>query len=438
MDYRKITGESVKDEKKRSVGLMDKIKLNELEYKSPLYSAPISLRNQRKFPFAQSSYSIGQTMLITLQSASFYLDPYNSYLTFDVELTGGTNGDKFGFGRGSALNLIKSVVVTSRSGTELSRVDGVNFYRAKVDRYTKSQDWFSSDGNNAGYHTGDSVDGEHLTIGANTDHTGADNPTGEARDRFCIPLPMVSPLFAPENSRYLPPFLCSGLRVEIQLAQLSEAFIKSVNTGTVTCKITNAAFMCDLVKMSDKVDSVMTSLAHKGGLEVVISEWDLFSTVTSSEKNTIDINKTASKADKVIVAVRDSTHVSSLAHDGMMSKDYDIATFQSRLGSVYHPQVPIDSRPEAFQNALLLFKSMRKNEKDFSYVNRSSYHDRYAVVGTNLGRSSLLDSQCVPLNNSHSLSLSVGFTSSTSRQIDAYLVYKKVIKVFTNNCIVYE
>jgi len=50
MDYKKITSASTADQQTKVTGLMDKIKLNSLEYKSPLYSAPVSLRNQRRFP----------------------------------------------------------------------------------------------------------------------------------------------------------------------------------------------------------------------------------------------------------------------------------------------------------------------------------------------------------------------------------------------------
>lgn len=433
MDYKKITAASVGDEKKKTTGVMDKIKLNSLEYKSPLYSAPISLRNQRRFPFAQNSYSGGQTMLCTLQTASFYVDPFNSYLTFQLEVTG-TGGDIIALGQGGALNFIKSVVVTSRSGTEVSRVDSLNLYHAKTLRFTRAKDWYETEGSVIGYEDG-VTGGYSKTL-----------PAGgvSALTRFVIPLEYVSPVFSPENSQYLPPFLCSGLRIEIGLENANTALHRTSGAGSFSYRIVDPSIQTDLVKFSDKVDSVMTSIAHKSGLEVVFSEWDVFSTVTSSAKNTIDINKTASKADKLIVCSRLSANVSDATVDSMQSEDFSFNEFQSRVGSVYHPQTAITEYREGYQNALHTLKSMRKNQRDYPYASMNTYqsHDGvrggFALLGTNLNRSSLIDSQCVPLNNSHSLSVNVGFTSATGRQVDCFLVYKKIARCFTSNCIIYE
>lgn len=433
MDYKKITGESTKDEKKRSVGLMDKIKLNELEYKSPLYSAPVSLRNVRQFPFAQSSYSSGQTMLANLQTSSFYLDGRNSRLEFTIEFTG-TATEVVSLGQGSALNVVKSVVLTSRSGTEISRLNSVNLFAAKTHRFTKSKDWFDTEGTLVGYHQ------EHITIPAG----------GTISHKFAIPLPMISGFFAPLNSQYLPPYISSGLRIEIQLATSNEALHRTTANGNaVSYRIVDPVLVCDLCKMSDRVDQVMTSVAHKAGLDIVFDEYDTFSVVTSSQKNTIDINKTASKAERVIVCSRTATHVSSLSEDGMMSENYAVNEYQARVGSVYHPQTAITEKVSAYANALQLFKGMRKDERSYPQASLGTFSlhatdnnnvttGGYAVLGTNLSRSSLIDSQCVPLNNSHSLSLSIGFNSVADRQIDAFLVYKKVCKCFTNNAIIYE
>jgi len=400
-----------------------------LEYKSPLYSAPVSLRNTRQFPFAQSSYNAGQTMMATLQSSSFYLDGRNSRLEFSVEFKG-TAGEVFNWGQGSALNVVRSVVLTSRSGTEISRLNSVNLYHAKVDRFTHGKDWFESEGSLIGYQK------PTITLDAN----------GGVTQKYAIPLPFLSGFFAPLNSQYLPPYICSGMKIEIQLATAAEALHKTTATNnTVSYTVVDPVVVCDLVKMSDKVDSVMTSVAHKAGLDIVFDEYDNFSIVSSSNKNTIDINKSCSKASKIIVCARRSANVSDLAHDGMQSEAFGFNEYQARVGSVYHPQKAISDYVSAYANALQLFRGMRRDEKQSPYTNLTEFntadnntHSGHAVLGTDLSRSSLIDSQCIPLNNSHSLSLNVGFSSAVSRQIDAFLVYKKVCKCYTSNAIIYE
>jgi len=314
-------------------------------------------------------------------------------------------------------------------------VDSVNLFHAKTLRFTRSQDWYQSEGSVIGYEDSKNH-GYPFTL---------DSQGNSPVMKFVIPLEYISPVFNPENSQYLPPFLASGMRVEIGLENGNTAFRTSGSgSGSLSYQILDPSIQTDLVKMSDKVDSVMTARAHKSGLELVFSEWDTFSTVSSSQKNTIDINKTASKADKLIVCSRQSANVSNPSVDSMESEPFAYNEFQSRVGSVYHPQTPITEYREGFQNALYTMKSMRKNQKDYPFASMETYekHDGtkggFAILGTNLNRSSLIDSQCVPLNNSHSLSVNVGFTSASSRQIDCFLIYKKIVKVFTNNCIVFE
>lgn len=431
----KLTKESKKSMNssgESKLSLLDKIKMNELEYKLPMHVSDISLRNRRKFFFQQNSYNGGSTMLCDLQSSSFYVDPRNSYLVFSVELTGteaGAHNARFGIG--SAFNIIRSSVLTSRTGTELSRSDRVNLYRAKVDRFEKSDTWFKTVGRVAGY--GTSTGGDYDNV-----MTVLDGQTTVTKE-FCLPLHMVSPFFNIQNSSYLPPQICSGLRLEILLENINTAFKK--DAGVTSYRIVDPALMLDLYKFSDKTDSVMTNVAHTASLPLVWNEYDIFSTVSSVANNlTLDIRKTASKASHAIGISRLSDNVSganAATVDSFLSEDYKFTATQARYGSVYEPQSAISSVPEAYMNSLHLFRSKKaKHEIDVSPEDFET--GGMGLIGVNLNRSQLYDHQTLVLNNSHSLSFQTSFDDSQSRQIDTFIVYTKLCKTFTNNSFVKE
>ena len=420
----KLTSESKRSGLKEQKGLsmLEKIKLNSLEYKNMIHMSPISLRNRRKFYFQQSNYSASSTMLCDIQSSTFYVDSSNSYLVFSLVLNS-VSGCTVSWGVGSAFNLLRDIVITSRSGTEASRSNKLNLYRSKVDHFQKAKEWFETVGVICGY-------GTDITVAAGV----------EKVVEFCLPLNMVSPLFDLKNSSYLPPYLMSGLRMEITLESLAASMVISGAGPLDSYSVKNPALQCDVVKFNDDTDRLMTQIAHKSGLELYFNEWDVFSTTTDAANNiTLDVRKTCSRANHSFAVSRESKVTVDVTADSFASEAFKFTASQGRVGSVYSPQQALTTDAEHYMSALYLFRGMKY--KHPINVSPTEFNTNKGLIGVQLNRSQIWDSQSVPLNNSHSLLYQVSFKTEEPailRQIDTFIVYHKSLKVYTNNIIVFE
>ena len=199
--------------------------INGLVYKlEPDLSVAVS--RTHKIQFSQSQeYTNDQTMLFIVNSGADYIDPSRSWLTVDIDFPVGYSIPtpigvnaaataslarlpvnkgylNFAFGpNGSVLNLIESVVVSSRSGDELSRVTNYGQFLNTYIPLTFGVDWATSIGSNIGFGS---------FIGA--DHQNDKNES--RRKRFNIPLYLLSPFF--NYGRLMPSMIMSGLRIEVR------------------------------------------------------------------------------------------------------------------------------------------------------------------------------------------------------------------------------
>lgn len=417
------------ESKGRVQNSVETLKLNMLEYKNEPELTPIVMRNRRKLPFQQSSYTEGSTMMIDLQTGNFYIDPHNSYLVFDLTLnlsSVATTANTFQFGIGSAFNIFNDVVVTSRSGTEISRIHKLNLYRSKVDHYTKSENWFNTVGKVCGY---DSTDPVVFNV--------ADTKTAATETvRFCLPLSMVSPFFNLKDNASLPPYITSGLRIELSLSNSLTAFIRTGTGGTPSFTVSSPAVMLDMFKMRDSLEKVQTARANSSGLQLLWDEVDSFSSVlTSGSSNTIEIRKSASRAKNAFGVSR---LVSNIVEndDALASEPFAYTSFQSRYGSLYEPQSSLTNSTELYLNSLYLFKG--ENKSGEINVDSAKFEGDYGVVGVDLNRSNVYKNATVPTNNSHTLSFDVSFDSDANRQFDVFFSFKKLLVVYTNNSIAKE
>lgn len=129
---------------------------NNLVYTMPVTNSVVSARNLKTFRSDQLTYSPGDMMEFRLQTGSQYVDFKNSWIRLDLEVknSGATAGDQVNnltWGSGSAFNLIRDMVVSSRSGTELQRIEDFNIYRAFSDTAKKPHEWFETVGASMGY-----------------------------------------------------------------------------------------------------------------------------------------------------------------------------------------------------------------------------------------------------------------------------------------------
>ena len=128
---------------------------NNLVYTMPATNSVVSARNLKTYRSDQLTYDPGDMMEFRLQTGSQYVDFKNSWIRLEMAIwNNAANTTKLSnvtWGSGSAFNLIRDLVVSSRSGTELQRIEDFNVYRAFCDTMKKDHEWFKTVGASIGY-----------------------------------------------------------------------------------------------------------------------------------------------------------------------------------------------------------------------------------------------------------------------------------------------
>jgi hypothetical protein len=218
------------------------IQVNDLVYKlEPDISVAVN-RTHKTHYFQQPQYQSSQTSICILNSGADYIDTRRSFLRLQVNLSSlpyqiptsqfdtihqsdefvKTAAQTFNdnllvhgyFGpNGSILNLIDSVIVTTRSGDELSRVVDLAKLANMVLPLVFGKDWKKSVGGMMGM--GDCLYGQS----SKRKHPSADRT-------YAIPMYLLSPLF--QYGRLMPSMLMSGLRITITWKSADKAFAQFV------------------------------------------------------------------------------------------------------------------------------------------------------------------------------------------------------------------
>lgn len=206
---------------------MGMIQVNDLVYKLETdLSVAINRTHKTQF-FQNQSYQDTQTMIAILNGGADYMDPRRTFLSFDLNIPttdlGANNANpdyrdaliSCYFGKnGSVLNLIDSVVVSTRSGDELSRVNDFGQLQNILLPEAFGPDWRDTIGQGMGM-------GSYIGGRNNTTLVVGGIQSEQRRRRFTVPLYCLSPFF--NYGRLQPSMLTSGLRIEIKFKRLEVA-----------------------------------------------------------------------------------------------------------------------------------------------------------------------------------------------------------------------
>lgn len=218
------------------------LQVNDLIYRlEPDMSVGINRTHKTNF-FQNDTYTNQQTSIAILNSGSDYVDPRRTFLSCEI-LIPTTDLTSLGlvqlvdypnfrnafiscyFGaNGSVLNLIDSVVVSTRSGDELSRINDFGQLQNMLIPEMFSEEWRNTIGQEIGL--GSFLGGRNNATllpgaGAFVPPIVSDAASEQQRQKFVIPLYLLSPIF--NYGRLLPSMLMSGLRIEIKWKPLDLA-----------------------------------------------------------------------------------------------------------------------------------------------------------------------------------------------------------------------
>lgn len=416
------------DSQQATQGLNDKLaesllQVNKLLYKMPPNLGITNRRNHRTDYFQQAEYKNGETMVLDSQVGTDFVDPKNSYLKFKF-----TPNQSCDFASGSAANVINRVLVRTRTGKEICRVENANLLTKYCQLYDCPKDWVDTIGAAQGY-------------GATTVTT--------AGKVFVVPL-WVVPCF--NVDKLLPPQMTTGLRIEIELESPAVATAEaSVGVPCTSYTIGRPELHWDTHDLADQFKRKISEMASSQGLNVVHKEY--FHSIVSGAAQTdynFDIKKAASKALKLKIISRNNTSLTTAgtaaATDSMGSEGYNWARWQSHIGADYFPNQPLTvddvslgGNAEAYYATQFACGKASQCWYPTS-ITPTDYTSTESMIAFNFNKSSVSELQGYQINNSRAVivdltaaSAEVKGSVSDVRRLDVYLCFLRAAKYFTSN-----
>jgi hypothetical protein len=411
------------------------LQVNQLSYRLPPQLS-IASKVTHVIDYAQqSSYSSGETVLFDCQTGTQFIDPKESYLLLKIDpnKVGGS------FGSGSVLNIFERIVVRTKTGKELSRVESANLLNRVMDRYNKPQTWLDTLGKNQGYST--YVSGTQYA-----------DEIPDAGKYYTIPIQSILPCMNPVGAKLVPPNLMSGLRIELTLARPQDAMV-AVNT---TVGLT--AYDYDVVKpeIHWKTYTLADQFARKiqemsnSGLSYLYKEY--FHTIISTAQQQInfDVKKACSKCLKAVVLTRNTADVNNTdwKADKMASAEFKYTRYQSHISSDYMPNQPLqldsvsinDISQSYYYNLYALDKLDSWNPPSVTPAQYKGSAGVYpcGVVSFNFNKSNVSDLQGYTISNSRSLLVDMTQDAGNDVRLDVYLCFLRLAKVMQSNCLVLD
>ena len=423
------------------------LSVNKMLYKMPPALGICQRRNHRTDYFQRSSYTSG-TMVLDCQLGSDFCDPRNSYIRFKLTAKGSTGANlSADLGSGSAVNVINRILVNTRTGKELCRVENANLITKFNQLYNCEEDWLKTVARIQGY------------ADSNT------NAIPENGQVYVIPLSII-PCF--DTDKLLPPQLMEGIRIELFLEDTTTALRQVAGLPVpASYQIDNPEIHWDSFDIADAYKRKIAQMASSSGLSLVHKEW--FHTIVSAGSSgqtdfNFDIKKAASKALKVCVVTRANAQIGTTDYDSMGSLAYDYSRQQAHIGADYFPQQPINVNApfDATENAESYYNVMFAHNKtnqcwnppsvspfqyqsnNYDYLNIGNNPRENSLVAFNLNKSHVSDLQGYVVNTSRAILIDLKAgqragnfptgNDDVQRRLDIYLCHLRAVKVYTSNC----
>jgi hypothetical protein len=359
-------------------------------------------------------------MVFDLQTGSYFIDGKNSYLRLDVTTIG---SPATAFTSGGITNIIKRIVVRTKSGKEWCRCEEFNLYARNLLRYVPSNNYLEKVGKSLGF-------------------DGGPAPTNLNPTRYTIPMWLI-PCF--NQDKLLPPQIMEGLRIELTLAGVGEA-LESGDPSPSGYVVTNAEIHSDAFDIADQFKRKVAEMSARQGLILVHKEYFHSNVGTISESNTYnyDIKKACSKACRNFNILRLNADINDTSKDSMNAEEYKVVRYQAHIGQDYIPNQPIEvpspvnisNVNEAYYDTQFVWGKVNQTwwsnsvrPEDFL----GSGSRKEGMVAFNLNKSHVTDLDGYVLNNSRALVIDIKCQDSQERKVDTFLQHLRVAKVYTAN-----
>ena len=421
---------SKKEEKQPMDSIPTLMGLNGLIYKVPMDSSLSVQRNLQTFNFDSTSYNnASPSMSVNFQAGSGYINCATSYVAFQLDVsstTVDTEATQFGFGIGSASNLFRTNIVTTRSGSEVDRFQNANVLLPHIHRGKNPAEWFKSVGALAGY-SPDVVEGKEDKYAVADSHD------------FVIPLSHFAGIFT--SKQLMPSQLASGMRMDCQLEGILTALraYKADGNGyedpLLAYTISNPKLVLDVSILSDGALAQLTQQAGKNGLEYSFSTYANEASTTSSAAINVQFSRSVARALRCYVIPRETSELNKSAVDSFdtgtgVIDDGDTLVYdrvQFQIGSTYFPNREIQNNAQVYANLLQTLGQYSGHA--YGALTKSDFVDNgFAVASTSFETSALIRASGTSVNNSRSLLINLTLANSKSRDVQSYLEYQVILR----------
>lgn len=455
----------------------------------------VSSRKFKVFPAIAAEYSPqGKNVLeFILSTGSEYMNGRNSYIVFDVDVSGstfagGATGVSFGTGKG-ATNLFSELLYLHSSSTEIDRINDVATCAHIKRQSRRGSDYLSSIAEAVGVDDdpgaaeplealppdvlpnfvvpGGAEPGPltfvQTNFGKNVKTT---NSYFETRRTFIVPLSDLSDIFD-QSGQLLPNYLVAGSRLQLTLNEAWKAFVTnqdSVGATSVQYTLQNCRIVLDLYTLVDNVVRELSVISANSGLSLDFSgSWRHHSSY-NSQSFTANVTKALSQVNAVHVWIRDQDYLENTT-EGQANDHFNTVpiqkllgletdkqyNYQFALGSNFIPQAPVYSPTEAFWHYQTSWATTdhtmpntvglnTKYAPPIDY-NSSSHGATFAMrqprcifgcISQTMERNSILAHSGQAISAQRGLQVSFNLAQSFNSDVTIFLDYVRLIDVFTD------
>lgn len=387
--------------------------INHLVYLRPSNGALIDKRTMKSYNFTNASYSPGQNMQCIINSGGDFVWGPSSYLRLEVDRATVSAGD-------TALNFIKSVRLTHRSGEVLEYIQDYNVLAKVMRKFMVSAE--------------DSAKIDQLT----------DVSQADTNQVICVPMWLLCGVFASQEA-FIPGGFLAGAKLELEL----ESSAIALAAAGATYSNVRPTIVLDSAQVYDSVQKQLLEEQADvagSGLQFTYSTYFSTSNTFAGTSLNFDVQQSASITQCVFAVLRSSADAVA---DGVDSFNFlaDSERYQFRLGSQYFPQQPINStdkeQAEPYLQSLITFDAAphqymgsAANAGGVNATLDSFTNSGDAVYSTTLEKSACgLSLTGEPTNNSRILNVEMT-KANLSHKVNVYLKYLRVANVMGSNLIV--
>lgn len=382
--------------------------LNGLIYKVPMDSSLSVQRNLQTFNFDSTSYNNSSpSMSVNFQAGSGFINCATSYVAFTVRVTY-TEATTWGWGVGSASNIFRTNIVSTRSGAEVDRFQNGNVLLPSLHRGKNPSEWFKSVGALAGYQE---------------DPAGAPALAKETDINVVIPLSHFAGVFT--SKQLMPSQLSSGMRLDCQLESFATAIKTAVAVTNASYTISNPKLVLDVSILSDGALAQLTQQAGKNGLEYSFSTYANESSTTTTANVNVQFSRSVARALRCYVVPRPTANVGVVTADSFSTGAVDYSRVQFQIGSTYFPNREIQNKEQVYANLLQTLGQYSGHA--YGDLSKARFDALFGVASSSFETSALIRASGTSVNNSRSLLINLT-ADVVDRDIQSYLEYQVILR----------